>query len=70
MNIPGLYSSVTFTFIGLGTEEYTNTNEYSMFSCSGHTMMGPHRKMGIYVGYHSPSIIKYMEPMAGDLFTA
>jgi hypothetical protein len=30
----------------------------------------PHRKMGIYVGYHSPSIIKYLESMTGDLFTA
>jgi hypothetical protein len=32
--------------------------------------MSPHRKMDIYVGYHSPSIIKYLEPMTGDLFTA
>jgi hypothetical protein len=32
--------------------------------------MGPHRKMSIYVGYHSPSIIKYLEPMTGHLFTA
>jgi hypothetical protein len=22
MNVPGIYSSVTFTFVGLGTEEY------------------------------------------------
>jgi hypothetical protein len=22
------------------------------------------------VGYHSPSIIKYLEPMTGDIFTA
>jgi hypothetical protein len=28
------------------------------------------RKMGIYVGYHFPSIIKYMERMTEDLFTA
>jgi hypothetical protein len=34
------------------------------------TSMGPHRKLGIYMGYHSPSIIKYMEPLTGDLFTA
>ena len=34
------------------------------------TSMGPHRKMGIYVGYSSPSIIKYLEPLTGDLFTA
>ena len=32
--------------------------------------MGPHRKLGIYVGYLSPSIIKYLEPLTGDLFTA
>ena len=32
--------------------------------------MGPHRKMVIYVGYESPSIIKYLEPKIGDLFTA
>jgi hypothetical protein len=31
--------------------------------------MGPHRKMGVYVGYESPSIIKYLEPKTGDLFT-
>jgi hypothetical protein len=34
------------------------------------TVMGPHRKMGIYVGYESQSIIKYLEPKTGDLFTA
>jgi hypothetical protein len=32
--------------------------------------MGPHRKLGIYVGYKSPSIIKYLEPLTGYLFTA
>ena len=34
------------------------------------TMMGPQRRLGIYVGYDSPSIIKYLEPSTGDLFTA
>jgi hypothetical protein len=34
------------------------------------TSMGPHRKLGIYVGYETPSIIKYSEPMTGDLHTA
>jgi hypothetical protein len=28
----------------------------------------PHRKLGIFVGYHSLSIIKYLEPLTGDLF--
>ncbi|XP_074287961.1 uncharacterized protein LOC141613124 [Silene latifolia] len=32
--------------------------------------MGPQRRLGIYVGFISPSIIKYLEPMTGDLFTA
>jgi len=37
---------------------------------SHHTPMGPHRKLGIYVGYETASIIKYLEPMTGDLHTA
>ncbi|PIN26225.1 hypothetical protein CDL12_01027 [Handroanthus impetiginosus] len=32
--------------------------------------MGPQRRLGIYIGYESPSIIKYLEPMTGDLFKA
>jgi hypothetical protein len=31
------------------------------------TFMDPHRKIGIYVGYQSPSIIKYLEPRLGTL---
>jgi len=34
------------------------------------TKMGPQRRMGIYVGYDSPTIIKYLEPTTGDLFKA
>ncbi|KAM1048591.1 hypothetical protein ACFX2C_027787 [Malus domestica] len=33
------------------------------------TKRGPQRKMGIYVGYDSPSIVPYLEPLTGDLFT-
>jgi hypothetical protein len=33
------------------------------------TSMGPHMRMGIYVGYQSPSILKYLEPLTGDFFT-
>jgi hypothetical protein len=43
---------------------------YAPISPPQHTMVGPHRKMGIYVGYHSASIIKYLEPMTWDLFTS
>ena len=32
--------------------------------------MGPQRSLGIYIGYESPSIIKYLEPSMGDIFTA
>ncbi|CAA7051166.1 unnamed protein product [Microthlaspi erraticum] len=32
--------------------------------------MGPQRRLGIYVGYSSPSIIRYLEPATGDMFTA
>ncbi|KAL0355516.1 UNVERIFIED_CONTAM: hypothetical protein Sradi_3998500 [Sesamum radiatum] len=32
--------------------------------------MGPQRRLGIYVSFDYPSIIKYLEPMTGDQFTA
>lgn len=32
--------------------------------------MGPQRRIGIYVGFESLSIIRYLEPLTGDLFTA
>jgi hypothetical protein len=31
--------------------------------------MAPHRKLGIYVGYHFSLINKYLESLIGDLFT-
>jgi hypothetical protein len=43
---------------------------YAPISPHQNSTIGPHRKMSIYVGHHSPSIIKYLEPMTGDLFTA
>ena len=30
--------------------------------------MRPQRRLGIYVGYEAPSIIKYLEPMTENLF--
>ncbi|KAL0556350.1 hypothetical protein IC582_004863 [Cucumis melo] len=32
--------------------------------------MGPQRRLGIYVEFESPSIIRYREPLMGDVFTA
>ncbi|KAM2666623.1 hypothetical protein EV2_018434 [Malus domestica] len=34
------------------------------------TKMGPQRRLGIYVGFDSPSIIRYLEPLTDDIFTA
>ena len=34
------------------------------------TKMGPQRRLGIYVGYNSPSIIRYLEPSTGNVFIA
>jgi hypothetical protein len=42
---------------------------YVLISPPRRTSMGPHRKLEMYVGYKSPSIIKYLEPLTGDLFT-
>jgi hypothetical protein len=41
---------------------------YAPISPPKRTSMGPHRRMGIYVGFQSPSILKYLEPLMGDLF--
>ncbi|KAM1164417.1 hypothetical protein PS2_023728 [Malus domestica] len=32
--------------------------------------MGPQRRLGIYVGFDSPYIIRYLEPLTGYVFTA
>ncbi|CAL9009595.1 unnamed protein product, partial [Prunus brigantina] len=34
------------------------------------TKMGPQRRLGIYVGFDSPSVIRYLEPLTGDIFRA
>ena len=32
--------------------------------------MGPQRRLGIYVGFDTPPIIRYLEPLTGDAFRA
>jgi hypothetical protein len=32
------------------------------------TKMGPQCRLGIYIGFDSPSIIRYLEPLIGDVF--
>jgi len=34
------------------------------------TKMGPQRRLGIYMGFDSPSIIRYFEPLTDDIFKA
>jgi hypothetical protein len=35
-----------------------------------HIKMGPQRRLWIYIGFDSPSIIRYLEPLTGDIFKA
>ena len=34
------------------------------------TKMGPQHRLGIYMGFDSPSVIRYLEPLIGDVFKA
>jgi hypothetical protein len=34
------------------------------------TKMGPQRRLVIYIGFDSSSIIRYLEPLIGDIFKA
>ena len=34
------------------------------------TKMGPQWRLGIYVGFDFPSIIRYIEPLTNDVFTS
>ena len=55
-----------------------NISHLRIFGCSvyvpisppNRTSMGPQRKLGIYIGYESPSILKYLELITRDQFTA
>ena len=67
-----------FSPLQLAFGQEPNISHLRIFGCAvfvpiappQRTKMGPQRRMGIYVGYESPSIIKYLEPSTGDLFTA
>ena len=60
----------------LGTQP--NISHLRIFGCAVYapiaptqrTKMGPQCRIGIYVGLDAPSIIKYLEPMTGDVFRA
>ena len=42
---------------------------YVLITPTQRTKMGSQRRLGIYVGFDSPSIIRYLEPLTGDVFT-
>ena len=55
-----------------------NISHLRVFGCAVHvpiappqcTKMGPQRRLGIYVGFDSSSMIRYLEPLTGDVFRA
>ena len=53
-----------------------NISYLRVFGCAIHvpiappqrTKMGPQGRLGMYVGFDSPSIIRYLEPLTRDVF--
>jgi hypothetical protein len=43
---------------------------YVPISSPQRTKMGPQRRLRIYIDFHSSSIIKYLELLTGNIFTA
>ncbi|CAA7045306.1 unnamed protein product [Microthlaspi erraticum] len=73
---PSAYNK--FSPIQLAFGNMPNISHLRVFGCAVYipiappqrSKMGPQRRLGIYVGYSSPSIIRYLEPATGDMFTA
>jgi hypothetical protein len=71
-------ASHKFSPLQLVSGREPNLSHLKIFGCAVYvpisppqrTKMGPQRRLGIYIGFHSPSIIKYLEPLTGDIFTA
>jgi len=72
---PTSYHKYSPTQLAYGQEP--NISHLRIFGCAVYvpisppqrTKMGPQRRLGIYVGFESPSIIRYLEPLMGDVFT-
>ena len=73
---PSAYHRYSPLQLAFGKEP--NISHLKIFGCAVYipiappqrTKMGPQRRLGIYIGYDSPSIIRYLEPQTGDVFTA
>ena len=67
----------TYSPLQLAFGDKSNISHLRTFDCvvyvpialSQHTKLGPQQRLGFYIGYESPFIIKYVEPLIGDLFT-
>ena len=73
---PTSYHEYSPSQLVLGTQP--NISHLRTFGCAVYvpiaptqrTKMGPQCRIGIYVGFDSSSIIKYLEPMTGNVFRA
>ena len=73
---PPSYHKVSLLQLVMGQEP--NISHLRIFGSDVHVLvappnrikMGSQRRLGIYVGFESPSIIRYLEPLTGDMFTA
>ena len=73
---PTSYHEYSPSQLVLGTQP--NISHLQIFGCAVYvliaptqrTKMGPQCRIEIYVGFDSPSIIKYLELMTGDVFRA
>ena len=73
---PSAYHKYSPLQLALGYEP--NISHLRVFGCAVYvpiappqrTKMGPQRRLGIYVGFDTPTIIRYLEPQTGDIFTA
>jgi hypothetical protein len=65
------YSSLQLAF-----GQPSNISNFCIFGCTVYvqiappqrTKMRPQRRLGIYIGFDSPSITRYLEPLIGDIF--
>jgi hypothetical protein len=71
-------ASHKFSLLQLISERKSNLSHLKIFCCTVYVpisppqriKMGPQRRLRIYIGFHSPLIIKYLKPLTGDIFTA
>ena len=73
-----LISYHKYSPIQLAYGQKPNISHLRIFCCAVYVQisplqrikMGPQRRLGIYVGFEFPSIIRYREPLTGDVFIA